>query len=232
MRTPPRTRPPQWVFWVRRIVAMVLLVVLISLPVRCGKEEPTPAPEPPAVAPAALGQSQPLEMFIPSVGLRAQFEDGPCRVRADALDPATLDKACVYTASDKPYSLPGPEAEDLVVVAGHTGAGVHGVFDQLFDGSSDQHTIHVGDMLYLRTADSEAAGGKWLSYRATDLHDPVKEVMASDVDIWGDGPRPGRLLTISCIQPRNILADSVRNAVIGWQFASVLDAPPTDTGAK
>lgn len=88
-------------------------------------------------------------MFIPSVGLRAQFEDGPCRVRADALDPATLDKACVYTASDKPYSLPGPGAEDLVVVAGHTGAGVHGVFDRLFDGSSDQHTIRVGDMLYL-----------------------------------------------------------------------------------
>lgn len=219
-------------FWLRRIVALVLLVVLVSLPARCGKEEPAPAPEPPAEDPAALGQSQPLEMFIPSVGLRAQFEDGPCRVRADALDPATLDKACVYTASDRPYSLPGPDAEDLVVVAGHTGAGVHGVFDQLFDGSSDQHTIRVGDVLYLRTADSEAAGGKWLSYRATDLHDPVKEVMASDVDIWGDGPRPGRLLTISCIQPRNILADSVRNAVIGWQFSSVLDAPPTDTGAK
>ena len=219
-------------FWLRRIVALVLLVVLVSLPARCGKEEPAPAPEPPAEDPAALGQSQPLEMFIPSVGLRAHFEEGPCRVRADALDPATLDKACVYTAPEKPYSLPGPGAEDLVVVAGHTGAGVHGVFDQLFDGSSDQHTIRVGDMLYLRTADSEAAGGKWLSYRATDLHDPVKEVMASDVDIWGDGPRPGRLLTISCIQPRNILADSVRNAVIGWQFSSVLDAPPTDTGAK
>lgn len=213
-------------------MALLLLVVLVSLPVRCGKDEPDPVSEPPVPAPATLGQSRPLEMFIPSVGLRAQFEDGPCRVRADALDPATLDKACVYTASDRPYSLPGPGAEDLVVVAGHTGAGVHGVFDQLFDGSSDQHTIHVGDMLYLRTADSEAAGGKWLSYRATDLHDPVKEVMASDVDIWGDGPRPGRLLTISCIQPRNILADSVRNAVIGWQFASVLDAPPTDTGAK
>ena len=29
---------------------------------------------------------------------------------------------------------------------------------------------------------------------------------------------PGRLLTISCVQPSNLLANSVRNAVVGWQL--------------
>ena len=29
---------------------------------------------------------------------------------------------------------------------------------------------------------------------------------------------PGRLLTISCIQPANPLKAAVRNAVVGWQF--------------
>ena len=35
---------------------------------------------------------------------------------------------------------------------------------------------------------------------------------------------PGRLLTITCIQPANPFQDSVRNAVIGWQYQGVVTA--------
>ena len=35
---------------------------------------------------------------------------------------------------------------------------------------------------------------------------------------------PGRLLTISCVQPANLFHPSVRNAVVGWQFTGVTAA--------
>ncbi|WJY73567.1 hypothetical protein CAURIC_09820 [Corynebacterium auriscanis] len=173
----------------------------------------------PVIAPAAA-----KEIVVPRIGLRAEFEDGSCRVKDNAINPATLDRACTYTSDDRPYSLPGTDASDIVVVAGHTGAGVHAVFDKLYDGRANRHTISVGDKMYLRTANS---GDNWLVYSATDLHEPKKEGLAEDSAIWGDGPRPGRLLTISCIQPANPLASSARNAVIGWQFQGVSHSTKT-----
>ena len=113
-----------------------------------------------------------------------------------------------------------------MVIAGHTGSGVEAVFDKLYDGSADHHTVRAGDVLYLRT---EASGEAWLKYTATDFHDPVKASLSSDTSIWGDGPTPGRLLTISCIQPP-FYQQSVRNAVVGWQFAGV--AGPIDGSAE
>ena len=126
-----------------------------------------------------------------------------------------MNKACTYTADDRPYSLPGTTAQDIVVIAGHTGAGVPGVFNNLYDGSANEHKVHLGDKLYVRTANS---GQNWLIYTATDLHDPDKQGLSDDASIWGDGPMPGRLLTISCIQPANPLEPAVRNAVVGWQY--------------
>ncbi|WP_406992222.1 hypothetical protein, partial [Acinetobacter baumannii] len=58
----------------------------------------------------------------------------------------------------------------------------------------------------------------WLIYAATDLHDPDKQGLAGDSSAWGDDATPGRLLTISCIQPANPLEAAVRNAVVGWQY--------------
>ncbi len=164
----------------------------------------------PVITPAAA-----KEMAIPSIGVRAKFEDGACRVKDGAINPETMDLACTYTAKDKPYSLPGTNAPDIVVIAGHTGAGVSAVFNKLYDGASNRHTVHVGDKLYIRTASS---GDNWLVYAATDLHDPNKEGLSSDSSIWGEGAMPGRLLTISCIQPANPLQAAVKNAVIGWKY--------------
>ena len=210
-------RPPQWVFWVRRAAVLGVLVVLlmgiVALVSRCGGEEPEP--------PAQVGQSRPVELRIPAIGLDAEVEREDCRVKDGALNPRSMSKACAYTSPDKPYELPGPGAGDLAVIAGHTGAGVPGVFDALYDSGADASRVSVGDVLYLRTEDSRAAGA-WLKYEATDVHAPQKAGLADDASIWGTGPMPGRLLTISCIQPPNLLADAVRNAVVGWQFVTVV----------
>ncbi|MEX3507755.1 hypothetical protein VVR85_10230 [Corynebacterium sp. LK2590] len=202
------------------VVATVALIFSIQRTVDT-PEEITQAPqlsahagEAPAIAPSPA-----QEMYVPAVGIHANFDAEPCRVKDGAIDPENMDTACTYTADNRPYSLPGPTAEDLVVVAGHTGAGVPGVFDNLYDGGSDEHRINVGDKLYLRTA---ASGDDWLVYTATDLHDPNKGGLADDASVWGDGPQPGRLLTISCIQPANLWQPAVRNAVVGWQLESVV----------
>lgn len=172
----------------------------------------------PVIEPAAA-----LEMFIPAIDVHAEFEEGSCRVKDGAINPETMTKACTYTAADRPYSLPGTNAPDISVIAGHTGAGVPGVFNNLYDGGANEHKVALGDKLYLRTANS---GNNWLVYTATDMHDPVKEGLAEDSSIWGEGEMPGRLLTISCIQPLNLLEASVRNAVVGWQYEGVTTVTP------
>lgn len=49
-------------------------------------------------------------MFILAIDVHAQFATGACRVVDGAIDPDTMDKACTYTAADRPYSLPGTNA--------------------------------------------------------------------------------------------------------------------------
>lgn len=228
----PRARVlPRRVYLLRRAVALVAVaLVVVAAAAMCARPEPESDPVPAApvdsvreVTPVRIEQSRPLEMRIPAIELSAEFESGDCRVRDGAINPATMSLACAYTAADRPYELPGTGASDVVVTAGHASAGRPGVFDALYDASRDAHTVSVGDTLYMRTEASDAAGGKWLRYVATDLHEPTKDALSADPAVWGTGPTPGRLLTISCIQP--LLSDSVRNAVVGWQFEGVSDAP-------
>ena len=96
---------------------------------------------------------------------------------------------------------------------------VHAQFDdgacRVVDGAANEHKVSIGDKLYVRTKNSDQ---NWLTYTATDLHGPDKQGLAGDSSVWGDEATPGRLLTISCIQPANPLKAAVRNAVVGWQF--------------
>ena len=212
------------------IVVIALIAALVFSMQRTPVQPEAPAKPAPVIQTDTHIETSPaLEMYVPSVDLLADFEEGACRVHDGAIDPASLTEACTYTDPERPYSLPGTDAEDLVVVAGHTGAGFDMVFDNLYDGTDDHHTVAMGDRLYLRT---EASGGQWLVYRATDFHEPVKEGLAQDADVWGDSAMPGRLLTISCIQPANPLQSAVRNAVIGWQYEGVVnERPGTDPAA-
>ncbi|AKE38706.1 Hypothetical Protein NG00_00658 [Corynebacterium camporealensis] len=227
--TQPR-RPMLWIVAAIAVIAAVgaafALFQQSSTPTEEAAEQPPATPEnvaeEPEVEPAGgyVDTSAPVEMYIPSLDMHAGFESGPCRVKDGLIDPVTMDLACAYTSDDKPYSLPGSDAEDIVVLAGHTGAGVPGVFDDLYDGGADEHTVEIGDELLVRTVTS---GDQWLSYRATDLHTPQKEVLAQSTEIWGSEPTPGRLLTISCVQPLNPFAPSLENAVVGWEYAGLVD---------
>ena len=214
----------------RRGMGMLLVLALVFVGIvaalNVNKESDAPAPQPPAEViaepPAAIEPSPAVEMYIPSIDVRAEFEEGSCRVKDNKINPDSMNKACTYTADDKPYALPGTDSPDIVVIAGHTGAGVPAVFNNLYDGRADEHKASIGDKLYLRT---ENSGEQWLVYTATDLHDPSKDGLEQDTSIWGEDPMPGRLLTISCIQPANLLAAAVRNAVVGWQFEGVTSTP-------
>ncbi|AJI78204.1 sortase family protein [Corynebacterium singulare] len=208
-------------------LAAILVVVLVGIvaAVLLNHEPETPASQPPAdivAEPATIAPSPAVEMYIPSIDVRAEFEEESCRVKDNKINPDSMSKACTYTADDKPYALPGTDSPDIVVIAGHTGAGVPAVFNNLYDGRADEHKASIGDKLYLRT---EKSGEQWLVYTATDLHDPSKDGLEQDTSIWGEDPMPGRLLTISCIQPANLLAAAVRNAVVGWQFEGVTSTP-------
>ena len=229
-RTRPSTQPAQRTPARRRgltlaaILAVAVLGIAAAVGLTTGSESPTPPPPTEVAAePAAVIEPSPaVEMSIPSIDVRADFEDGSCRVKDDKINPDSMREACTYTAEGKPYSLPGSDSPDIVVIAGHTGAGVPAVFNNLYDGRANEHKVSIGDKLYLRT---ENSGDEWLVYTATDLHDPSKDGLEQDSSIWGEGPMPGRLLTISCIQPANLLAAAVRNAVVGWQFDGVATAP-------
>ncbi|WP_260857830.1 sortase family protein [Corynebacterium singulare] len=205
------------------ILAIVFVGIVAALNVNNESDAPPPQPTEVVAEPATVIEPSPaVEMYIPAIDVRAEFEEGSCRVKDNKINPDSMSKACTYTADDKPYALPGTDSPDIVVIAGHTGAGVPAVFNNLYDGRADEHKASIGDKLYLRT---ENSGEQWLVYTATDLHDPSKDGLEQDTSIWGEDPMPGRLLTISCIQPANLLAAAVRNAVVGWQFEGVTSTP-------
>lgn len=62
-----------------------------------------------------------------------------------------------------------------------------GVFNNLYDGSANEHKVHLGDKLHVRTQDS---GQNWLIYTTTDLHDPDKQGLSDDTSVWGGDPIP------------------------------------------
>lgn len=218
-----------WTYPLRRAGAVLLALLLLVVALRaCGiiggkedeEQQVAPAPQTSQTA-DDVPVSRPIEMTIPKVGLHAKFEKKDCLFKDGAIDPSTLSEACVYTAENRPYSLPGTDASDIVVVAGHAAAGVPAIFDKLYDPSNEHHTVTIGDAMYIRT---EQSGDRWLKYEATDLHEPEKTALAQSKEIWGDGPMPGRLLTVTCIQPANPFAPSVKNAVVGWQLQGVVSA--------
>ena len=214
----------------RLYIAIALLVALIITAVTVvlaftgenkeSEEAALSTSAPPAPLDVTVNPSRPVEMYIPSIGLRADFETENCAVTDGAIDPDTMSEACAYTSDDRPYSLPGSNASDIAVIAGHTGAGVPAVFNDLYDGTAERHQVSIGDELFVRT---EESGDLWLVYEATDLHEPEKSGLSQSEEIWGTSATPGRLLTISCIQPPNLLQAALKNAVVGWQYSRVVD---------
>ncbi|WP_313550765.1 hypothetical protein [Corynebacterium sp.] len=220
--------PPRMRLYIAIALLIVIIVAAITAVVSRGGGEDQASEETaistsasPAPLDVTVNPSRPVEMYIPSIDLRADFEAENCAVTDGAIDPDTMSEACTYTSDDRPYSQPGTDASDIVVIAGHTGAGVPAVFNDLYDGTADEHQVAVGDELFIRTEESDDL---WLVYEAMDLHEPEKSGLSQSAEIWGTSATPGRLLTISCIQPPNLLQAAVKNAVVGWQYSRVVDA--------
>ena len=156
-------------YHVRRIAALLILFLLVRAGFKAllhdePSDPPVPAQEtsvsaePRRQAAASIAQGRPVEMVVPVLGLRAGFEQADCRVVDGKIDPKSMDKACALTGEGYPYELPGTDAGDIVVVAGHTGAGVDAVFNKLYDGKAERHTVATGDH-FLHPA-GEPAGGQ------------------------------------------------------------------------
>lgn len=227
---PPRRFAPQppHVYRRRRRVAVLLLILLVLVFIRAcvpsehdremkaWKEQANQAAQQPLDVGEEIPPSRPVEMRIPALDMTAEFEDEDCRLIEGAVVPSSADRACAFTVDDRPYVLPGTSSGDIVVLAGD--AADAGAFRPL---GGDQ-SLSPGDSMYLKTRES---GDRWLKYQVTDLHEPYAGALPQTAEIWGNVPMPGRLLTISSIQPANPYEDDVRNSVIGWQLQDVVDQP-------
>lgn len=181
----------------------------------------------PVVPLQAIEQSAPVQLKVPSVGLDVEVLPNPCPVDDGMVHPPIDEagKPCYYTAADKPYQLPGSSTTDLVAIFGHTG---HcdadcAAFNRLYDWQGQQWLVESGDELYLRT---NASGGSWLVYRASDFYTPDKYgdstgSLANSSEVWGTQPQPNRLLTIGCLQSADGVSKSQQNIVISWTFDRV-----------
>ena len=223
----------------RVLVPIVVAVCAVSGLVGCGEDAPTPA-SPPTVTPSSpaaspsptptpapnIAPSRPLEILLPKAGARIQIATDVCPVVDGMLDPDRRDYmvACYYVAPDKPYSEPGSEAPDIAVLAGHTWRDGPAAFNVLYDWASQAFTVAEGDEIWVRT---EASGTHWLVYRAVSFHTPAKYGgLAADTNIWGEGPVPGRLLTIGCQQQVQEGVHSTNNIVVVWTYDRVADDAP------
>lgn len=218
-----------------RAAGFAVLVTVLSAGVLagCGSEPPekpaasptptvtsSPTPSPSPTSPPAVAPSTPLALYVPRIDVTVPLDTDPCPVVDDMLDPDRdrLDEACYYVAPDKPYSLPGTDAPDIAVFAGHTSRKVDAAFNWLYDWTGQKFSVELGDELWVRT---EASGSTWLVYTAESLHTPNKlGGLAEDTTIWGTEPVPGRLLTIGCLQPLDRNLPSSENVVVVWTYES------------
>lgn len=225
MSIPQRTR------MLSRPAALMLALVLPFALVACGGGGGEGPPPDKAAADGAragedrpdfdpIAESMPLEISLPALGITQVVDDDLCPMTAQGIDPPGMMDVCFYTAPDRPFVLPSTDQEDVAVMAGHAGSYTPGIFDDVYDAANDTFAVKEGDELRVRT---EASGGKWLVYRATDFHTPSKTDLAADDGVWGSEPTPGRLLLLTCLQPADFSLPALDNAVVGYQFSHVAD---------
>lgn len=125
--------PPRMRLYIAIALLIVIILAAITAVVSRGGDYDEASEEAvistsasPAPLDITVKPSRPVEMYIPSIDLRADFEAENCAVTDGAIDPDTMSEACTYTSDDRPYSQPGTDASDIVVIAGHTGASMPG----------------------------------------------------------------------------------------------------------
>lgn len=187
---------------------------------------PSPTTQGPVIA-----ASQPTTLYIPRLKKTIRLSDKVCPTSIvngeTMLDPDRKDytKGCYFISKDYPYSLPGTDAPDLAVFAGHTARTIpSAAFNVFYNWQKGKFTVAKGDELWVKTVKS---GKRWLVYAATDLMTPRKYAakgkvsLMNDPAIWGAAPTPGVAITIGCRQSPTPGVPSSENIVIKWRFSRV-----------
>jgi hypothetical protein len=222
MTTPNDIKPP-----------VVLPVTTSSVPPTTQSPTTSPAPTPSVTTSTRLviDGSAPTELYIPRLKKTIDLSKAVCplsTVNGEVmLDPDRNDftKACYFVNKEYPYSLPGTDAPDIAVLAGHTSRLLPSAsFNVFYDWRKAQFTVRKDDELWGKTAKS---GKHWLVYKAADLLTPKKYAASGSVSlmndpaVWGTAPTPGVLVTIGCLQPKEAGKHSSENIAIKWQFSRV-----------
>ena len=186
---------------------------------------PTTAPSTKAVK---IDSSVPVRLRFPSIKDGGKVVTVPVATRCNwvdgSIDPdrTKMEAACYATKRGKPYVLPGTQAKDVAVIAGHTMKQVKGdkrqiAFNPLRQWTRDRVMLRTGDTVEAYTkASQKVAKSCRLVYQVDKYWEIDKGRLAGADEVWGKKPMPNTLLLIGCKQRQG--GPSLENIVWRAEF--------------
>ena len=173
------------------------------------EKSPSPAPSNKAVK---IDSSVPVRLRFPSIKDGGKVVTVPVATRCNwidgSIDPdrTKMEAACYATRRGKPYVLPGTQAKDVAVIAGHTMKQIKGdkrqiAFNPLRQWTRDRVMLRAGDTVEVYTkASQKVAKSCRLVYQVDKYWEIDKGRLAGADEVWGKKPMPNTLLLIGCKQ--------------------------------
>ena len=189
---------------------------------------PTTAPSTKAVK---IDSSVPVRLRFPSIKDGGKVVTVPVATRCNwvdgSIDPdrTKMEAACYATKRGKPYVLPGTQAKDVAVIAGHTMKQVKGdkrqiAFNPLRQWTRDRVMLRTGDTVEAYTkASQKVAKSCRLVYQVDKYWEIDKGRLAGADEVWGKKPMPNTLLLIGCKQRQG--GPSLENIVWRAKFVGI-----------
>ena len=189
---------------------------------------PTTAPSTKAVK---IDSSVPVRLRFPSIKDGGKVVTVPVATRCNwvdgSIDPdrTKMEAACYATKRGKPYVLPGTQAKDVAVIAGHTMKQVKGdkrqiAFNPLRQWTRDRVMLRTGDTVEAYTkASQKVAKSCRLVYQVDKYWEIDKGRLAGADEVWGKKPMPNTLLLIGCKQRQG--GPSLENVVWRAKFVGI-----------
>lgn len=189
-------------------------------------ESPAPTPRKKAIKVAG---SVPVKLRFPSIKDGGKVVTVPvaakCNwVEGNTIDPdrSRMDAACYAVGNGKPYVLPGTQAKDVAVIAGHTMKQVKGdkrqiAFNPLRQWARNRVMLRIGDSVEVYTkASQKVAKSCRLIYQVQKYWEVDKDKLATGKvsdEIWGKKTEvlPNMALFIGCKQRQG--GPSLKNIV-------------------
>ena len=159
-----------------------------------------------------IDSSVPVRLRFPSIKDGGKVVTVPVATRCNwvdgSIDPdrTKMEAACYATKRGKPYVLPGTQAKDVAVIAGHTMKQVKGdkrqiAFNPLRQWTRDRVMLRTGDTVEAYTkASQKVAKSCRLVYQVDKYWEIDKGRLAGADEVWGKKPMPNTLLLIGCKQ--------------------------------